>query len=102
MVILGFTAPIVTAFQSTEEWQTLDTVATILFSVLLIGEATADRQQFVIQTEKYKLKNANKPLGKYSKGFIDTGLWSISIVSFVSSILYIFQKISYNLASHPL
>ena len=47
------------------------------FLLLLLGEATADRQQFVFQTEKYKLKNANKPLGKYSKGFIDTGLWSL-------------------------
>ena len=56
----------------------LDTVATATFLLLLLGEATADGQQFVFQTEKYKLKNANKPLGKYSKGFIDTGLWAYS------------------------
>ena len=78
LVILGFTAPIVTAFQSEVEWQVLDTVATAAFLLLLLGEATADKQQFVFQTEKYKLKNANKPLGKYSKGFIDTGLWAYS------------------------
>ena len=78
LVILGFTAPIVTAFQSSAEWQTLDTIATVLFLTLLVGEATADRQQFVFQTEKYARKNARKPLGKYSKGFIDTGLWGIS------------------------
>ena len=82
LLILGFTAPIVTAFESNEQWQTLDTIATALFLLLLLGEAIADRQQFVFQTEKYKLKNANRPLGKYSKGFIDTGLWSISRVSF--------------------
>ena len=49
-----------------------------MFLTLLCGEATADAQQFEFQTEKYRRKNAKEALGKYSKGFIDTGLWAYS------------------------
>ena len=55
-----------------------DAVAAGLYLLLVLGEATADRQMFKFQTEKYRRKAAGEPLAEYSKGFIDTGLWSVS------------------------
>lgn len=77
-LILGFSAPAAVALQYNVPWGSLDTIATGLFLVLLVGEATADAQMYAFQTEKYRRIRAKEPLKELSKGFIDTGLYSIS------------------------
>ena len=56
----------------------IDGIASTLFIVFWLGETIADQQMFDFQTEKYRRIAAKQPLGPYSKGFIDTGLWSWS------------------------
>ena len=56
----------------------MDSCATALFALLLAGEAAADYQQLVYQTEKYRRRAAREPAGAYARGFIETGLWSWS------------------------
>ncbi|MDZ7935048.1 MAG: DUF1295 domain-containing protein [Emticicia sp.] len=76
-LILLFTLPIVVAWQGEN---TPIGMPDFILSAVLIGfvvlEAVADNQQWDFQTEKYRRKLANEPLAEYSKGFIDTGLWS--------------------------
>lgn len=76
--VLAFTVPAVAAMQSVAPLGALDAVATILYLLLLIGEAVADRQMLVYQTEKYRRKAAGEDLGPYARGFIETGLWAYS------------------------
>jgi len=76
--ILAFTTPAVTAMQSTTAFGPLDVAASMLYLMLVGGEATADRQMWNFQTEKYRRKNAGEDLGPYSRGFIETGLWAYS------------------------
>ena len=64
--------------QSDTKWTHVDTAAASLYVLLLAGEATADRQMFAFQTEKYRRIKAGLPAGDYAKGFIDTGLWGWS------------------------
>ena len=78
LIILAFTSPASIALQSSVPLNALDTVAAILYAVLLAGESIADRQMFQFQTEKYRRKEAGEPLGIYASGFIDTGLWAWS------------------------
>lgn len=56
----------------------MDVIAATVYLLLVLGEAVADKQMFAFQTEKYRRKNANEPLGEYSRGFIETGLWGFS------------------------
>ena len=79
-LILGFTVPAVAALQSNEPLGVLDAVAAGLFLLFVAGEAVADHQQFVFQTEKYRLKGEGRSLSgtPYEQGFIDTGLWALS------------------------
>jgi steroid 5-alpha reductase family enzyme len=78
-LILAFTTPAAVALQpASEPWSNVDSCATVLFAVLLAGETTADYQQLVYQTEKYRRKAAREPAGPYARGFIETGVWSWS------------------------
>lgn len=76
-LILLFTLPIIVAWQGEN---TPIGIADFILSAIFIGfvtlEAIADNQQWDFQTEKYRRKHSNLPLEEYSKGFIDTGLWS--------------------------
>ena len=56
----------------------LDYTAASLYAFLVLGEHIADMQMFAFQTEKYRRKNAGEPLGEYSNGFIESGLWGLS------------------------
>lgn len=76
--ILAFTTPAVAAMQSSKPLGALDVAAGSLYSALVLGETVADQQMWNYQTEKYRRKNAGEDLGPYSRGFIETGLWSIS------------------------
>jgi steroid 5-alpha reductase family enzyme len=77
-VILAFTSPAVLVLQSSAPLTSLDFVAAFLFLLFLAGETLADFQMFRFQTEKYRRLHSNEPLGAYSKGFIDTGIWAFS------------------------
>ena len=78
-LILAFTTPAAVARQNPQApWSPLDSCATALFALLLAGEAAADYQQLVYQTEKYRRRAAREPAGAYARGFIETGLWSWS------------------------
>lgn len=76
--ILAFSVPAVAALQAPTPLNSLDAGAAGLCALLVLGEAVSDRQMFVFQTEKYRRINAGLPLGEYSRGFIETGLWSCS------------------------
>lgn len=56
-------------------WDLLIAAVAMLF---IISETIADQQQWNYQQEKIRLKASGKPLAeKYSKGFMDSGLWGI-------------------------
>ena len=77
--ILAFTTPAAYALQSSVPWNNIDTFATLLYAVLVLGETVADNQMFNFQTEKYRRIKAGERLGpEYERGFIETGLWSWS------------------------
>jgi len=79
LLIVNFMSPVATATSMAPAWGFLDTVATVLCVLLVLGEAIADHQQFVFQTEKYRRREKNESLGPvYSKGFLDSGLWAYS------------------------
>lgn len=76
--ILAFTVPAVAAMQSDAGLSWQDWLATLLFLLLVAGEAVADSQMLAFQTEKYRRKAAGEDLGPYARGFIATGLWAYS------------------------
>lgn len=57
-------------------WNALDTAATCLFLLFLLGETVADQQQWEYQSAKHALLNARRPLPPpYAKGFLASGLF---------------------------
>lgn len=67
--------PAYTAWQSQSPWNPLDTLATVLFSLLLVGEFIADQQQWNFhQAKKQRAMNETPE----EKGFLDDGLWAYS------------------------
>jgi len=76
--ILAFTVPAAAALNVSTPLNSLDIAAAGIFLLLVAGEALADHQMLVFQTEKYRRINSGEPLGEYSNGFIDTGLWGLS------------------------
>lgn len=79
LIVLGFTSPMVLGvYESAAPFGTLDVVATFLFAAFFAIETIADYQMMAYQNEKYRRINAKLPLGEYSRGFIETGLWAYS------------------------
>ncbi len=82
MLLLAFVSPAAAVMQAEATndapMNTLDAIATLLFAILLIGETVADAQMYAFQTEKYRRIKAEEPLGEYSRGFIETGLYAYS------------------------
>jgi steroid 5-alpha reductase family enzyme len=78
MVVLAFASPAAAAMGSKAPLNGLDVFAALLYACLVTGEAIADLQMMRFQTEKYRRIRERKPLGPFSKGFIDTGLWAYS------------------------
>lgn len=80
VLILLFTLPAVVALQfDTKPLGTLDYLAAALMLFFIIFETIADEQQWIYQSKKWSLIHSKKPLtGDYKKGFLDTGLWSLS------------------------
>ena len=76
-LILLFTLPALVAWQGLEKpFGIFDTLITLFFLAFLLIETIADQQQYNFQTEKYRRKNNNEPLGDYAQGFCSTGLWA--------------------------
>jgi steroid 5-alpha reductase family enzyme len=79
LVILAFSSPAAAPLNSTVPLNIIDLVASILYAALVLGEATADKQMLIFQTEKYRRIKKGITLGsKYEHGFIRTGLWAYS------------------------
>ncbi len=78
LVVLAFTSPVAAAAHSAQPLTPIDALAALIAAALIAGEAVADAQMFAFQTEKYRRVGAKEPLGAYARGFIETGLWSIS------------------------
>ena len=77
-LILLFTLPILYALQSDSPLNWLDYVTSILMIFFIIVETIADQQQYNFQQEKHRRIKNGEPLdGKFSKGFVAEGLWSI-------------------------
>lgn len=80
LLIFLFTMPILIALQfNSEPFGTLDLIFAILMFLFILYETVADIQQFRFQTAKHALLKQGLPLDeKYSKGFLDRGLWKYS------------------------
>jgi steroid 5-alpha reductase family enzyme len=77
-LILLFTLPTIVSWQGADKpLGTLDYLAAALMLGFIVTETVADQQQYNFQQEKYRRKNAGEPLGEYSHGFCDKGLWSL-------------------------
>ena len=79
-LIFLFTLPILAAWQGQNSPIGItDVLISIGMLVFILIEAIADNQQYKFQTTKYELINNNKKLtGDFNKGFLTSGLWSIS------------------------
>ena len=55
---MAFTVPAVAALQNSTPLGAWDVCATVLFLLLLLGEALADAQMLRFQTEKYRRRAA--------------------------------------------
>ena len=80
ILILMFTLPMVVALQNNHiPIGTWDYVIAILMGAFILFELAADVQQWQFQSTKWKLIKEGKPLPEpYAKGFLDSGLWSLS------------------------
>ena len=80
LVILAFTSPAAYNVRAdAPPLNRIDAAAALLYLLLVVGEAVADRQMYIFQTEKFRRIDAKEPLGsEYAHGFIMTGLWAYS------------------------
>eukprot|EP00939_MAST-03C_sp_MAST-3C-sp1_P005041 g5041.t1 len=81
LLIMGFTTPAVVASRASASnpWNHLDTIASVVFFILLVGETVADNQMYNFQTEKYRRKRAGEAMGsEYERGFFWGGLYKYS------------------------
>jgi len=76
--ILAFTVPSVVALQLNTPLNWLDYGTALWYAILVAWEGVADYQMLCFQTEKYRRINAGEPAGPYARGFIETGLWSLT------------------------
>jgi len=79
-LILLFSLPIIVAFQNRNRDLTiLDYGAAALMIFFIIFETIADNQQWQYQSTKWiKINKGEEVTGSHKKGFLDTGLWSLS------------------------
>lgn len=77
-LILLFTLPALYAVQTNTPLNWLDYTAAFFVLFFVVIEFIADQQQYDFQTEKHRRIKAGIPLeGKYEKGFVAEGLWSV-------------------------
>ena len=75
-ILLGMVLPAwVGASPGAAPWGWLDTVATALFALFLVGESVADQQQWRFQEDKRRRREAGDTI---ERGFLTTGLFRYS------------------------
>ena len=73
------TLPILAAWQGANDINFYDYVIAFLMLFFIIIETISDQQQYNFQTKKYKkIKSGEILTDDYKRGFVSTGLWSIS------------------------
>ena len=73
------TLPILAAWQGINDINIYDYIIAILMLFFIVIETVSDQQQYNFQTKKYaKIDSGEKLIGDYKRGFVSTGLWSIS------------------------
>ena len=73
------TLPILAAWQGENDISTYDYIIALLMLFFIIIETLSDQQQYNFQTKKYsKIESGEQLSGDYKRGFVSTGLWSIS------------------------
>ena len=80
LILLAIAAPAAVVFEEANGELTWDIVALrVIFLALVAIEAVADWQMYQYQCEKWRRKKENLPMGQdYGRGFITSGLWSLS------------------------
>ena len=73
------TLPILAAWQGSNELSIYDYLIALLMLFFIFTETLSDQQQYNFQTKKYKkITSGEKLTGDYKRGFVTSGLWSIS------------------------
>ena len=73
------TLPILAAWQGANDINFYDYVIAFLMLFFIIIETISDQQQYNFQTKKYKkIKSGEILTDDYKRGFVSSGLWSIS------------------------
>ena len=73
------TLPILAAWQGANDINFYDYVIAFLMLFFIIIETISDQQQYNFQTKKYKkIKSGDILIDDYKRGFVSSGLWSIS------------------------
>ena len=73
------TLPILAAWQGVNDINFYDYVIAFLMLFFIIIETISDQQQYNFQTKKYKkIKSGDILIDDYKRGFVSSGLWSIS------------------------
>ena len=73
------TLPILAAWQGANDINLYDYVIAFLMLFFIIIETISDQQQYNFQTKKYKkIKSGDILTDDYKRGFVSSGLWSIS------------------------
>ena len=73
------TLPILAAWQGANDINFYDYVIAFLMLFFIIIETISDQQQYNFQTKKYKkIKSGEILTDDYKRGFVSTGLWSMS------------------------
>ena len=78
-LIFLFTLPILASWQGGNELNFYDYIIAFFMLFFIVIETISDQQQYNFQTKKYrKIKNGKELKGDYKRGFVSSGLWSIS------------------------
>ncbi len=79
-LILLFTLPAIIALQNKDHPVTVfDIIVILCMFLFIVYETVADEQQWKYQSTKWNKIKSGEPLpDEFKKGFIDTGLWSVS------------------------
>ena len=71
--------PILVSWQSQSDINVYDYLIAFIMLFFIVMEFISDQQQYNFQSKKYrKIKNGEKLNGDFKRGFVSSGLWSIS------------------------
>tara|TARA_Y100001970_G_scaffold294184_1_gene448138 strand:- start:38 stop:979 length:942 start_codon:yes stop_codon:yes gene_type:complete len=73
------TLPILAAWQGSNDLSFYDYLIALIMLFFIFTETLSDQQQYNFQTKKYKkIKKGENLTGDFKRGFLTSGLWSIS------------------------